>query len=702
VENSNYFDGNIDEVRIYNRALSPEEINASYNSKVNQLYHNFTSLQEGNHTYHAHAIDAAGNENTTETRYFKVLGDPPEIEFVPPTPDNNTVTSNTYAYINVSVNDSSDTSSFIDWNNSLVGYWNFDHTNSTGVYDNSTYNNFGTFNGANFGESNITIGKYGDALEFDGSNDYVEVASNDLDIAGDLTVEAWVYPEDYEPVTGVDRRVLINRIDGNNAYQITCWGGGGFIFAVNDDGTQYRNDSRGYVTDTWYHLLGTYDATSHEIILYVNGISNSDGSSTPRGLGNGGNLQIGRRDGDGYFKGAIDEARIWNRILSWEEINASYNSKVNQLCHNVTGLNEGNYTYYAHAIDIAGNENITETRNLTVDATKPNISFDTPPTPVDNTKTTDTYAQINVTVSDSSNTSSFIDWDNSLVGYWNFEHTNSTHVFDNSTYGNNGTFQGANFGESNLTTGKYGNALEFDGSNDYVDCGNDVSLNITDEITIEAWVKTNTNATTQRVVSKQQTGVGIYNFKIVNQKFNIYIEDTTNSGYRYLSDNSWIGDGQWHHVVGTASIITDEIHMYLDGSLNDGSTDPIGDVTSFSCTNNLRIGRRSDGSDYFNGTIDEVRIWNRTLSWEEINASYNSKVNQLYHNFTGLSIGNYSYYAHAIDAAGNENATETRYFEKIIETSVNAISPYNQTETPLTINATGDSGLDNVTLSSSR
>jgi len=224
------------------------------------------------------------------------------------------------------------------------------------------------------------------------------------------------------------------------------------------------------------------------IALYYNGELVDDesvsGSTTPFSAP----TYIGGCNDNYYFNGTIDEARIYNRALSPEEINASYNSKVNQLYHNFTSLSKGNYTYYAHAIDTGGNENTTEIRTLIIDTTKPTISF-VPPTPPNNNQTNNTYAYINVSTTDTNNISSFIDWDNSLVGYWNFEYINSTYVFDNSTYNNHGTFNGANFGESNITTGKYGNALEFDGGDDYVNCGNSGSLDITKEVTIDAWVK---------------------------------------------------------------------------------------------------------------------------------------------------------------------------------------------------------------------
>ena len=79
--------------------------------------------------------------------------------------------------------------------------------------------------------------------------------------------------------------------------------------------------------------------------------------------------------------------------------------------------------------------------------------------------------------------------DTGLVSYWQFHESSSGSADGQTTYdeisnSNDGTIHGATW-----TTGKYGAALEFDGVDDYVDCGNDDSLDITDTITIEAWVK---------------------------------------------------------------------------------------------------------------------------------------------------------------------------------------------------------------------
>jgi len=73
---------------------------------------------------------------------IKVIDDtPPDIYFIPPTPDDGNITSNDYAYINVTATDTNNITAFIDWNNSLVGWWRFN--NETDFTDHSTYSNDG-------------------------------------------------------------------------------------------------------------------------------------------------------------------------------------------------------------------------------------------------------------------------------------------------------------------------------------------------------------------------------------------------------------------------------------------------------------------------------------------------------------------------------------------------------------------------------
>ncbi|MBW2966163.1 hypothetical protein KY342_03600, partial [Candidatus Woesearchaeota archaeon] len=85
-----YFTGKIDEVRIYNRSISHEEINASYNASMYRYNISFNDYPDGNYSYVAYAQDKAGNVNNTETRQVTFDSTPPEIYINNPV--NNTIT----------------------------------------------------------------------------------------------------------------------------------------------------------------------------------------------------------------------------------------------------------------------------------------------------------------------------------------------------------------------------------------------------------------------------------------------------------------------------------------------------------------------------------------------------------------------------------------------------------------------------------
>jgi len=318
------------------------------------------------------------------------------------------------------------------------------------------------------------------------------------------------------------------------------------------------------------------------------------------------------------------------------------------------------------------------------DVTKPNISF-VPPTPPDNNQTTNTYAYINVSVTDASDTSSFIDWDNSLVGYWNFDHTNSTHVFDNSSYQHNGSFNGTTLGQSNLTTGKYGVALDFSNTDEYVLVNRTTDLE-PEDFAIELWAKVDgRTGSIQVMVDKtynNDQSVPYSSFEVAydrsnNDKIEVFLGWNTVGGWgtafdTHLSSAGILPIGTWTHIAWVFNDTNDNIKLYVNGELDVNESETHTLIYDTSSTGHLYLGAGPGNAYQLNGSLDEVRIWNRALSWEEINASYNSSDYKLYHNFTGLGVYNYSYYAHAIDAAGNENTTETRHFEVLAEnTSIN-------------------------------
>jgi hypothetical protein len=126
--------------------------------------------------------------------------------------------------------------------------------------------------------------------------------------------------------------------------------------------------------NVWNHVAVTFDTNTLELKVYVNGNIEYDGLIGDAGWRPSNQApQIARK-----FKGWIDEVRVWNRTLSSQEVNASYQAGTYQLFRNFTGLSEDIFNFVAYTIDAAGNINSTETREVGIDNTPPNIDFVSP------------------------------------------------------------------------------------------------------------------------------------------------------------------------------------------------------------------------------------------------------------------------------------------------------------------------------------
>ena len=162
------------------------------------------------------------------------------------------------------------------------------------------------------------------------------------------------------------------------------------------------------------------------------------------------------------------------------------------------------------------------------------------------------------------------------------------------------------------TAGKIGGALDFDGVDDYVDCGNAAVFDITGKITAAAWV----NITT---VPADWTGIvtkGLFAWRLTTvlseRRFRFAI--TGGPPWYYVNGNTVVGAGDWHHVCGTYD--ESAIRIYVD-DVEDGSTAYSGAISS----NNLNvwIGANAEvpGCE-LHGSIDDVRVYNRALGENEI------------------------------------------------------------------------------------
>ena len=205
-----------------------------------------------------------------------------------------------------------------------------------------------------------------------------------------------------------------------------------------------------------------------------------------------------------------------------------------------------------------------------------------------------------------------------LVGYWSFDEGSSSTAYDASGNGNNGTLTNG----PKWTKGKSGTALSFDGVDDYIDCGNDESLNITDEITIEVWIKPNDSSANEKLVGNgDPIGESRGGYQLEKIYGGIYCEIWDSSGDLHeFNTSGQYSSGEWVHLVMTwetggeyAGYVNGEkVHSENAGNESIGTT-----------SNTVKIGTAGWNSFYFNGLIDEVRIYNRALTAEEIRYHYN-------------------------------------------------------------------------------
>ncbi len=257
-QSSAFFNGSIDEVRIYNRALTANEISQLYQSGAAKL-------------------------NVSPTKYLT---------------------------------------------SGLVGYWTMDGNNvnwATGkVTDSSGQGNSGYV--TNMATSTgVAIGKIGQALKFDGSDDYVEVPDNASLKPTSISVETWV-----RPAAGLGSQAAqVKKTSDSNGFSLE---GSLISFWVNVNGTWRSSGAAlpsAMVANQWYHCVGTYDGVN--IKVYVNGelknTGNYPGSITwATSLLNIGRDPIRPTEAARMWNGLIDDVRIYNRALSTGEVLNLYNA----------------------------------------------------------------------------------------------------------------------------------------------------------------------------------------------------------------------------------------------------------------------------------------------------------------------------------------------------------------------------------------
>ena len=333
------------------------------------------------------------------------------------------------------------------------------------------------------------------------------------------------------------------------------------------------------ITDNvWNHFVAVRESGS-VMKLYLNGSLVATGDPESRNIDTFNLLTIGAldvRDTSGAspniqreFIGNIDEVAIWDTALSASEVSAIYNQKI------------GSST----TLDLSYN-------------------------------TTD-YTSAN-----------------NLLAFWRMGDNDTFPTIQDNKGVSNGTM--TNMLLSNISsevpkqvTGlrqvTNTKSLDFDGSNDYLDAGNDSSLVPTSAMTISAWIKVDwdNNPDYPRIVDKNFTSYRLAIDRLAVEKSLFFF---INGQFAKSTANA-LNTDNWQHVVGvfdkSLHSAGNSIRLYVNGNEVSYSTQQSSGSNITSTSDNLHIGSDITDDKYFAGNIDEVAIWNTALDGDAVKAVYN-------------------------------------------------------------------------------
>ena len=202
----------------------------------------------------------------------------------------------------------------------------------------------------------------------------------------------------------------------------------------------------------------------------------------------------------------------------------------------------------------------------------------------------------------------------SLVLALGFDENGGTTVADASGNNNNGTASNTTW-----TTGRYGSALSFNGTDSWVTVNDSNSLDLADGMTLEAWVYPTDCCRYLTILMKEYDA--IYYLYADGASAGSPLVGVNIGGYQETYGPSDLPTNTWSHVAGTWDGST--LQVYVNGTLV--ASRAVSEMLT-NTTNPLRIGGNSMWGEYLAGRIDEVRIYNRALSQSEIQNDMNTPI----------------------------------------------------------------------------
>ncbi len=531
--------------------------------------------------------------------------------------------------------------------------------------------------------STVIKAQSGKSLNFDGIDDFVTVPTQ---LAGDYTKEAWINATSTTGfpniLTGTGTALFINN--------------GRFAAGHATGGFNQLLDPASISTNTWYHVAVTYNATTGSMNLYKDGLLVSSATAVPGYTEPA--LNLSRFAGSNYFNGSIDEVRIWNTERTLAQLVGSKDCEL-------TGDEPGLLAYYNFNQGVAGGTNTTQTSlfdlsdkclslngTLNSFALTGNTSNWVAASPALTGTCSTNFANIRLSgnqscITDGDQTPSLIDNTDfgalgvkpiikefviknsgstvlnigsvTITGASNFTFVSMPAAVINA--GDSTTFKisfapGGATGIKNATVtinnndqdeavfnfdiiGNFagqGMALSFDGFGDRVD----IPLAFSGSYTKEAWINAQDVANFPNIISgNSSNGTALF---IANGR----LSAGHGPAFTQAQDPAILVTGTWYHIAVTYDAAVQEMKLYKDAVLvNTATSVPLYNETF------LQLGAFRS-LDFFNGTMDEVRIWSTVRTQAELLANKDCAL-------SGSEPYLFAYYNFNTGVAGANNSSDT-------------------------------------------
>lgn len=320
--------------------------------------------------------------------------------------------------------------------------------------------------------------------------------------------------------------------------------------------------------------------------------------------------------------------------------------------------------YWNQSIDMPLSTDYIALRvNTPEDIVSPYVNF-TSPTPANGTSQSSNSIYVNVSSSDTNSHYTFVDADRRNILWMRMDDVNSSgDPIDLSTWSNNGSKYG---NAVQTSSGAFGKGFAFDGTSASKiivrNSSSVLSFNASRNYTWSVWVKPRSyiypaGGILQKCIPTY--GSNIKGYTVYLRGDGVIMFGDCDSLATGVSSSATAPLNQWTHIAINYS--NKAFTFFVNGEpAGSGAIGSFGSENQFNLTIGAAIDSDNGNSLYFNGTIDEVMIFNTVLSTQEIRALYDAGTKQYYNNFTNLGGGMHNFTAYSVDIAGNKNQSEQR------------------------------------------